>query len=167
MLAIGQNDFAPAGPAYDDIYDGTWDEEQKSEYVSTVVDNIDTALATLSADGVQLVVSNIADYGVAPITKIFYPNATQRDEVTAVIADANRQIEQLAQEYRLPMIDLNGLATTYLGTNKEPVASLTIGGVVITNTAGVAPTNAFVHDGVHIHTLLQAALRISSFCQSF
>jgi hypothetical protein len=67
VLAIGQNDFAPypePTAAYYAIYNGLWTQPQIQAYADTVVANISTALETLTDTGAEVVVSNIADYGL-------------------------------------------------------------------------------------------------------
>jgi len=166
VLAIGQNDFHPDpegyadgdAVAYDHIYHGTWSSQDISSYVNTVATNIETAMTTLLADGVNLVVSNVADYGFSPVVRGLYSSASMRDRVTGVINQLNQQIDALAQQYHVTMVDLAGFATGVFGTNTQPISSQHIGGIVITNDSGTAATHAFVHDGIHPHTVTQAAL---------
>ena len=166
ILAIGQNDFHPDPEAYNDgdqvaydhIYHGTWSAQDISGYVTTVASNIQTAMVTLLADGVDLVVSNIADYGFSPIVRQSYNNATMRDRVTNVISQVNQQIDSLAQQYHVTVVDLAGFSAAVFGTNTQTITSQQIGGVMINNDAGIEGTHAFVFDGIHPHTVPQAAL---------
>jgi|GEM_PF-1645847 len=166
ILAIGQNDFHPDPEgyrdgdevAYDHIYHGTWSAQDISDYVSTVSTNIQTAMVTLLADGVDLVVANIADYGFSPIVRQLYTNATMRDQVTNVINQVNQQIDSLVQQHHVTLVDLAGFAAAVYGTNTQTIDSQQIGGVRITNDSGVEGTHAFVVDGIHPHTVPQAAL---------
>jgi VCBS repeat-containing protein len=166
ILAIGQNDFHPDPEgyadgdqvAYDNIYHGTWSSQDISSYVTTVATNIQTAMTTLLADGVDLVVSNIADYGFSPVVRQLYNNATMRERVTSVISQLNQQIDSLAQQYHVTVVDLADFAAAVFGTNTQTITSQRIGGVVITNDAGMEGTHAFVFDGIHPHTVPQAAM---------
>jgi Ca2+-binding RTX toxin-like protein len=148
VLAIGQNDFFPGGGgAYFNIYSGNWTQTEIDSYVTTVVANIDTALSPIDTNGAKLVLSNIVDYGVAPVTKDFFPDAASRQLVTAVINDTNTQLLGLASERNIPLVDMFNLAADLLGTS-----TVTIGGNVFTNGAGVGVQNIFVDDGIHPHT---------------
>ncbi|MFP6619269.1 MAG: Ig-like domain-containing protein [Pirellulaceae bacterium] len=166
VLAIGQNDFHPDPEgyadgddvAYDNIYHGTWSSQEITSYVNTVANNIETAATTLLADGVDLVISNVADYGFTPTVRQYYTNATMRQRVASVISQLNQQIDSLAQQYHITLVDLAGFATDVFGTNTQVISSQQIGGVVITNDAGTEATHAFVHDGVHPHTVTQAIM---------
>jgi len=166
ILAIGQNDFHPDPEGYSDgdevafdhIYHGTWSSQEINNYVTAVSNNIQTAMTTLLADGVDLVVSNIADYASSPIVRQLYTNATMRERVTNVINQVNQQIDSFAQQHRVTLVDLAGFSTAVFGTNAQTIASQQIGGVRITNDSGVEGTHAFVGDGVHPHTVPQAAL---------
>jgi Ca2+-binding RTX toxin-like protein len=160
MLEIGRNDFGllPGG-AYDNIYNGTWSAQQIASNVDTVVNNINTAIRTLTANNAQVVVATIPDPGVSgPIAAQYYPDANRRDLVSGTIAAVNARIRQLAQGYAIPVADFAGLTYSFLGTNQSPIASQILGGVMITNDAGVEPTHAFVHDGGHAHTVVQAGV---------
>jgi len=139
VLAIGQNDFAPSSPAYINIYNSTWTPAQIDAYAAQVVANIETALATLAATDATLVMSNIGGYDVNPSTQARYPDPDQREQVTTVIASINAELEALAAAYRVPMVDLFSLGKDLLGTNHDPIASQTVGGVEIYNRAESDP----------------------------
>lgn len=166
VLAIGQNDFHPdpegyeeGDPvAYDSIYHGIWSTQDINSYVNSIVTNIQTAATTLLDEGVNLVISNIADYGFSPIVRQYYTSPTMRERVTSVINQVNQQIDSLAQQQHVTVVDLAGFAAAVFGTNSQTVFSQQIGGVVITNNSGTQATHAFVHDGIHPHTVTQAAL---------
>ena len=166
VLAIGQNDFHPdpdgyadGDPvAYDSIYHGTWSSQEIDSYVNTTATNIQTAATTLLSEGVNLVISNIADYGFSPIVRQYYTSATMRERVTTVINQVNQQIDSLAQQQHVTVVDLAGFAAAVFGTNSQTISSQQIGGVVITNDSGTQATHAFVNDGIHPHTVTQAAL---------
>ena len=156
VLAIGQNDFSVLDVAYPGIYYGLWSRDRIADYTEGVVANVDTALETLTATDAKLVVSNVMDFGVAPLVRALYPNPDRRELVTEVIAEVNRRIGVLAQNYQVPLIDMLGLTKYVAGSNHAPIASQTIGGVVFTNSGGFDPHNGFVADQVHPHTVTQA-----------
>lgn len=148
VLAIGQNDFFPGlGSAYANIYSGTWSQAEIDAHVSTVVGNITVALTTIDTNNVRLVLSNIVDYGLAPATQTFFPDAAKRQLVTNIIDDVNAELLDLAQQSEIPLVDLSSVAADLLGG-----ASITVGGVTFNNSAGIDVQNIFVEDGIHPHT---------------
>jgi hypothetical protein len=157
VFSIGPNDFYPENEPYLRIALGVWTPQEIQTYSDQVVANIETALATLVNTDALLVMSNISDYGVATLTREFFTPA-QRDRVTVVIDAINARLEDLADEHQIPLVDLNGVSRFFFGSNAAPIDSWEIGGVEITNTAGEAPTNAFVDDGIHPHTVVQAQI---------
>ncbi|MCY2990994.1 MAG: malectin domain-containing carbohydrate-binding protein [Planctomycetota bacterium] len=158
VLAIGQNDSGAWTQAYLGIYNGTWNAAQIDAYVGHVVGNIETALQTLTATGGKIVLSNVIDYGIAPLTRMFLPDPAKRELVTDVIRRVNGELLGLAQQYHVPLIDSFQATKDFLGTNQAPVATVTIGGVAFTNAAGTDPLNLFVDDGIHPHTVGQAVI---------
>ncbi len=160
VLAIGANDFSPATGAYFNIYWGLWSTSQINTYVNQRIANVTAAVNTLDASGVKLVLGNFVDYGVAPATRQFYPNASRRNRVTAAIAQVNAALLILAYQRGLVHLDLNALSTAIFGTNTALNATLVIGGVSIDLNAEdtpqhTNPTAGFVDDGAHPHTTLQ------------
>ncbi len=158
VLAIGQNDFGPWTAAYLGIYSGTWTPAQTDAYVNQVVANIETALQTLDATGGKLVLSNVIDYGIAPLTRFWLPDPVRRERVTEAIGRVNTQLLGLARQYNVPLIDGFQATKDFLGTNAATVDTVTIGGVEFVNAAGVDPQNMFVDDGIHPHTVGQAVI---------
>lgn len=158
VLAIGQNDFGPWTEAYLGIYSETWPQLQILAYENLVLTNIETALQTLTATGGKVVLSNIIDYGVAPITRMFLTDPAGRERVTDVIRMINTELVRLAQQYNVPLIDGFQATKDFLGENAAPVDTVAVGGVEFVNTAGVEPQNMFVDDGIHPHTVGQAVI---------
>jgi phospholipase/lecithinase/hemolysin len=163
VLAIGANDFAPVplpGYAYWNIYWGFWSNAQKQQYINDVASRIATAMDTVLDEGVQLVLANVPDYGVTPIARSLFPNASRRQNVTVVIAQLNDLIENLAAQREIVLIDVSAIATAIFGTNFEQNDILLIGNVEIyvtesDNEANEFPQSGFVHDDIHPHTTLQ------------
>ena len=166
IAAIGQNDFAPGSAAYTGIYSGTWTQAQTDAYASSVVDNIDQAVQTLTTTGGNVVMSNIIDYGVAPLTRSLYTNPDLREQVTTVIQAINDELAALAQQYDVPLVDLFGLTKDYLGSNHNPADYVTIGGVQFVNSGAVDPSHLFVEDGIHPHTVVQAMFGVNPFLEA-
>jgi len=162
VLAIGANDFSPATGAYFNIYWGLWSTSQINSYVNARIANVTAAVNVLEASGVKLVLCNYVDYGVAPVTRQVYGNATRRNRVTAAIAQVNAGLLALAYDRELVYVDLNALGTAIFGTNTALNPTLVIGGVSIDlnakdTTSHTNPLAGFVDDGAHPHTTLQGA----------
>jgi lysophospholipase L1-like esterase len=161
VLAIGPNDFGPGSSAFNNLYNGTWSAAQIQSYVNQAVNNIETALATVRTAGVSVVLANVIDPSPTPYTVSLYPNATNRDRVSAAVRSVNGGMSNLAQKYQVPLMDWNGLTTAILGPNTNLHSTLKLGNVTI-NIRGSdpgppnsAPTNAFVADGFHPNTVFQ------------
>ena len=134
VIAIGANDFSPAGSAYINIYFGTWSASQITNYVNGRIANVTTAVNAVDASGINVVLVGFPDYGVA--------------------------LRALARTKKLPYVDLYGLSWAMFGSHTQHNSTLTIGGVAIklleSDTTGhTNPLAGFVHDGVHPHTTLQ------------
>lgn len=153
VLAIGQNDFSPSSAAYVGIYDGSWDDATILSYSNQVLANIEQALTTINVGDVKLVMSNIIDYGVAPETQARNPDPAGRARVSFHIEALNDRIEALALDHRVPIIDSSRFAKDLLGPD-----SYMFGGVEIVNDPGQDPNNAFVHDGIHPHTITSSLI---------
>jgi lysophospholipase L1-like esterase len=166
VLMIGANDFNSVGlGAYFNIYNGFWSTSQINTYVTQRIANVRTVLDTVSPTGVRLVMVNVLDFGITPITwsSPFYSNATRRDRVTAVIQQVNAGLLSLAQEYHIVLVDAFGLAQAAWGTNQNPRSTLLLGNVTIQlrqsdTSSNSNPTAAFVHDTTHPHTTMQGVL---------
>jgi len=160
VLEIGTNDFSPSTSAYFNIYWGFWSQSQIDSYVNAQIADIAAAVTTLDATGVGLALCNCVDFGVAPVTRQLFTNATRRNRVTAAITRVNEGVEGLARQHRLVLVDVSGLATAILGTNTSLRQFLAIGNVDIQlfnrdTTSHSNPLAGFVDDGAHPHTTLQ------------
>src|SRR5262249_471848 len=102
VLAIGSNDFSPRSGPYSNIYNGDWSAAQIQSYVNQSLANIETALATVRNAGTSLVVASLFDTGPPPFTVSRFPNAANRDRVTAVVQMVNAGLKELAQKYQVP-----------------------------------------------------------------
>jgi lysophospholipase L1-like esterase len=164
VLMIGANDFNSVGfGAYYSIYNNQWTQTQIQSYVNSRLANIQTVLNTVTPTGVHLVIANVLDFGVTPITQSLYTNATNRDRVTAVIQQLNAGVLGLAQQYHLVLVDVFGMAQVAWGTNTNPRTTLLIGNVPIQLRAADTSSNgnplaAFVDDRVHPNTTMQGVL---------
>ena len=161
MLAIGANDFAPGSSAYNNIYNGTWTTAQISSQITTVVNNIATAINTVTPTGVNLAVATIPDYGATPYVQSVYTNGAQRQAVADVVAQVNDAIKAVAQADHLVVADLGALTTATFGTDLSPNTTISIGGVTIqlnATTSSNPSTAGFVSDGIHPNTTLQGVI---------
>ena len=163
VLEIGSNDFNPeSSSAYLNIYNNTWLPAQIQTYVNQILTNIETALTTVRAAGVSVVLVNLLDPGATPAAASLLTNAADRDRVAAVIETVNAGLKNLAQKYQAPLLDWYGLEKAVLGPNTNLHSTLKVGNVNL-NLRGSdpgppnsAPTNAFVSDGFHPNTIFQA-----------
>ena len=166
VLMIGANDFNSVGlGAYFNIYNGFWSTSQINTYVAGRIANVRTALDTVAPTGTRLVLVNVFDFGITPITwgSAFYNDPIKRDRVTAAIQQVNAGLLSLAQEYHIVLVDAFGLAQTAWGTNQNPRTTLLLGNVTIQlrqydTSTNTNPTAAFVHDRAHPHTTMQGVL---------
>ncbi len=175
VLAIGGNDFSlafqPPGPG-NNIYNGAWSASRIQAHNAQIVSNVETALATVRAAGVSVVLANVIDAGPTPAVMSYYPSAANRDRVTAAIRSLNAGLKSLAQKYQVPLIDWFALGTAILGSNTHPRSTLKVGNVTINLRASdpgppnSKPASAFVWDGFHPHTVLQGILA-NSILQAF
>ncbi|HID77239.1 MAG TPA: hypothetical protein EYP56_14745, partial [Planctomycetaceae bacterium] len=156
VMAIGQNDFFFGAAPYISIYEGQWSEYQIFTYTQQVVDNIRTAVDTLTASGVKLLLSNVIDYGVAPTVRSMAPDADKRERVTDAIADLNDRLAIMARDLQIPLVDAFGFSKAWLGTNHDPILAYEIAGETVYNAGGIDPHYTFVLDGIHPHTIPQA-----------
>jgi lysophospholipase L1-like esterase len=165
VLDIGANDFNPAASGvYEEIYYGEWTPTEIQSYVNQTVSNIETALATVQAAGISVVLGNISDPGITPAVVGFFPDAAGRQLVAAAIQSANSGLKNLAQKYQVPLMDWYGLESAVFGSNENLRSTFLVGNVAI-NLRGSdpgppqwAPTNAFVSDGFHPNTVFQELL---------
>ncbi len=163
VLAIGANDFHPAGAAYSNIYNGTWSSAAIQSYVNQRLANIDEALDVVLPTGVELVLVNAPDYGISPTVQAYYPDPAKREQVRDVIAQMNAGILRIAQRRRLVLVDMAGAIVAIFGPHASPNTTLLIGDVPIylqqsDTSGGGNPTAAFVDDGVHPNTTLQGII---------
>lgn len=159
-IAIGANDYHPAGAAYQNIYANLWSQAQIDAHNAGIVANILTALDTVLATGVNAIVSNLPDYGLTPAVRSFFPDPVGRQRVSNAISQANADLASAVLIRRVVLIDLFGSSLAIFGPHGAPNTTLAIGNVAIqlaqSDTAGGGnPTAAFVHDGVHPNTTLQ------------
>ncbi|HMN42330.1 MAG TPA: GC-type dockerin domain-anchored protein [Phycisphaerales bacterium] len=160
VVAIGANDFSPTTNAYFSLYWGLWSQSQIDSYVAAQVADVNAAVQALDAAGLKLVLGNYVDFGIAPVTRQIYTNASRRERITAVIAKVNEEIELIARRRHLVLLNLNAMGTTIFGTNSSLRQYLAIGNVNIQlfnrDTASHSnPLAGFVDDGAHPHTSVQ------------
>jgi len=154
VLSIGQNDFSPGlGTPYFQIYNNLWSANRIEQHVDEVLQNITAAVKTIDSNSVKLVLSNIVDYSIAPATQDFFTNASKRQRVTNVIDTLNQRLREAADDWLIPLVDMNSLTTDLLAG-----APLSFGGNTFTQSGGASVTNLFVADGAHPHTVSSSIL---------
>ena len=154
VLFIGQNDFSPGlGTPYFQIYNNLWSAGRIEQHISSVLQNITTAVQTIDSDKVKLVLSNVVDYGIAPATQSFFTTASKRQRVTNVIDTLNQRLQAAADDWLIPVVDMNTLTRDLLAGG-----AVSVGGNSFARAGGVAVSNLFVADGAHPHTVSSSIL---------
>ncbi|MHC4108554.1 MAG: GDSL-type esterase/lipase family protein [Planctomycetota bacterium] len=165
VLAIGANDFNPTGSAYFNIYFGFWSSTQIQNYISQSEANIESALGTIAATGVPVVLVNVLDFGLVPAvwTSPFYSNPNGRQNVANVIAQLNDRLIDVARDHDAVLVDASAFAQAVFGSHHALNEFLPIGNVDIQlweadTTTNTNPLAGFVDDGAHPHTHLQGVI---------
>lgn len=167
VVFIGNNDFRPGFPPndygypYNAIYNGAWTPQQIEAYLDDSIADLGTLITPLENSSYRIAVANAIDFGSTPAVELLFPDATNRDRVTAVLAEFSNRIRQHAEDRNLTFVDLFAFGKAAFGTNIAPRASLLVGNVAI-NLNGIAgqsgTTAAFVEDGIHPHTVAQGII---------
>ncbi|MEX0979050.1 MAG: SGNH/GDSL hydrolase family protein [Pirellulales bacterium] len=167
VLMIGPNDQHALSNMYSNLYSGAWTpgDANTITWVKTVATNIDTAVTTVKATGVPLLLATSMDFGVTPlVNQSLAPIASQRQAVTNVLANQlTPAIQAIAQAHDLPLIDIFGMMNAIVGTPLSLNSTVTIGNFNINlqqvdTITGTVPTAGFVDDGIHPHTTLQGVI---------
>jgi lysophospholipase L1-like esterase len=165
VLDVGTDDFNPTETGtYESIYFGLLSSTEIQSTISQTVSNIQTALTTVKAAGISVVMGNILDPGATPAIVQVFSDAADRQLVAAAVQKANSEIKILAQKYQVPLMDWYGLETAVFGTDGNLRSTLLVGNVTI-HLRGIdtgpplwTPTDAFVSDGFHPNTVFQELL---------
>ncbi len=164
ILAIGANDLIYSDSNYENIYNGTWTPAEIAAFRTGVVSRITTAMDTVRATGLKMVLVDVPDYNVTPAAVSARPDASKRDRVTAVVTAINNDLKAYAEDANLPLVDLQAAATAMFGTNSALKSTLKIGNVNINLRLSdipplvSRPTAGFLGDQIHIATPLQGIL---------
>jgi lysophospholipase L1-like esterase len=157
FLLIGQNDFRDIVL---DVVLGNFSAAEETAFVNTVVANITTAVDTLLATDVALVLSNLIDYSVAPLIRDNVP-LILRNQLTNVVVRVNDELADLAEDRQIPLLDSFAFSKSIFGTNSNPNETVTLCGVEFDNSEGdgtATDLNLFTEDGIHPHTAAQAVI---------
>ena len=147
----------PAGLNYTSVIIGGNDavnlvegNETAANYLSTVVTDVENALATLQTDGDHPVVATVPDIFDTPLVQqevtTLGLTTTQITADKSVIQEANAEITEFALAHGIPVIDL------YAATDALLTAPLTLAGVNFTTSQLFAP------DGFHPSAIEQGLL---------
>ena len=164
VLYIGANDFSPwSSPyAYDQIYHGNWSQVQIETWIDSRIANLEMMLDVVEPTGASLVILDIFDLSVIPfIHQGGYPDPVRREAAAMAVDQFGAEIRNLAKVRVAVFLDTFDLARAIFGTNLAPHSSLLVGNVAIDLDdtdlpGGGSPMAAFVHDGIHPNTVLQA-----------
>ena len=87
-----------------------------------------------------MIVATAPDYGIAPFTKHYYPDASRRDLVDDVVESWNSfAVERLTNEVQVPVVDIYTLTKDIWGDHGSENATFELGGVELdlNGTGGV------------------------------
>jgi lysophospholipase L1-like esterase len=155
VVFIGGNDFSPGEGPYNQIYDGA---PVDPDYVDSRLLNYRQLLQQLAPLGERVVLVNVLDFSFMPLVWAGHTVPEYRERVTRVIADFNQQLRALARERGIVYLDLFRLNKDLFGPNQDPTRRyILVGGRLIDLLgSGVDPSNGFVADTVHPHTVIQS-----------
>jgi lysophospholipase L1-like esterase len=140
-VIIGANDFRLF---VERVANGS--QEPPDPVVTTLVENIRAALDTIEAAGpVGVVLANVPDLGDTPgLAAWIASSPVMKEQLTRGTREANRRLEALARERRIPVIDLHGRTL-------RARESLRVGGVEVQDAV-------YAFDGLHPSTVSSALL---------
>jgi hypothetical protein len=160
MLMPANDQISGSPSAYASIYADLYSPAQVTTWIDGIVNNIDTALATVAATGVKLVLVNPGDYGYAPAVQALATDPVGRQRVADAIVELNGALDDLAADYQIPYIDAYAATKAIFGPHASLNTTFEVGNVDIFLQAsdtptGTDPTAGFVHDGGHPNSVLQ------------
>jgi hypothetical protein len=138
-----------------------WLPAQIESFQLSVFNNIDQIVKQLQAAGAKVVLASPIDFGVMPVTRVnmVYTDPVKRQRVTDVMQQFDDWLRQIATERGVPFVDMFAFGERVFGTQAAPNSQLQVGGVPIhVLQAGVAPTNGFVDDNQHEHTVIHGLM---------
>jgi hypothetical protein len=140
VIIVGGNDITDN---LGSIYGGN-----PTALVNSIVSNLQTAVATVTAAGsVGVVLGNIPDVAATPFFQSYFTSdPVQLQQVTAAVVQANQQIEALAADHQIPVIDLFR-ASDVAAHHALPVSF-----------GGGQVDGVFAPDGYHPNTVVQGLL---------
>jgi hypothetical protein len=162
VMFIGMGDFS--GGAYEQIYNGNWPQAQIDSFISAVVARLEVMLDVIQPTGVAVVALGIPEYGISPAMHQIYPDPARREAASAAFEQCDAAIRDMIDrraEQVSVFLEFYALNRAIFGSNILPRETLLVGNVAIDLDAldvlgGGNPTAAFVHDGVHPNTVIQA-----------
>lgn len=171
VISIGPNDFAPYNPidGYDAIYFGLMTDTEIQAKIDAVVSRIGEAVDTIqnatTGTTMPMVVNNLFDWNLHPLTLQGHPDAARRQRVTDAIEQTNEQIRIMTQTKGVAYNDFNTAAHTVIsgadasGTIYIDTEPINIFGF------GDEPHNGFLSDYIHSGTIL-SGLMANTFIQT-
>src|SRR5215216_3943892 len=112
---IGDNDFHLQNGTYQEIYDGSLNDEKLEAKIQQIIADITTAVDTvLEAGNVKVAIVTISDKGLVPKAVLMFPDSKKRQRVSKAIQAVNAGIEDLAQRRAVTVVDINSFAQTLL-----------------------------------------------------
>lgn len=160
VIFLGANDFAPYTEVegYGAIYNGELSDPAKKRKVNRVIADIKTAVYTVKDAGdVRILLVKIPDWGQHVGVQVAYPFPDQREEVSEVIRDANKELDKIAADEGLETLDLTKFYRDLVyknGSDKMTVDGVSTERLLLNNN----PKNFYLEDGVHTGTVVNGFL---------
>lgn len=159
IVFIGAIDFAPyfTDDGYDAIYNGNLSEPAKKRKINRVIADIKTAVYTIKDAGdVRILLVKIPDWGNHTGVQVAFPFPDQRSAVSKVINDANTELDKLADEENLAVLDPNAL---YYNLPRNEEGKVTVGNIALERLLlNNNPRNFYLNDGTHYGTVVNGLL---------
>jgi lysophospholipase L1-like esterase len=156
VIFIGVNDFAPyiTQDGYQSIYDGSLSDADATQKVNGLVADIKTAVDVVDAAGnAHIILVKIPDWGNHLGVQVAFPFPEKRFRVSQAVQNANDQLDDVAKEKNIPIIDPNeffkSISRNNTGVNVQ-LGELTLQRLLLTDD----PKNMFLSDGVHLGTVM-------------
>lgn len=169
LIWIGNNDFHLKNGPYEKIYDGTLNASELQKKMDGMAADITTAMDTiLQAGDVKMAVVTIADQGIAPQARIFFPDSQKRQRVTRVVTTLNAKIKELAEARGVLVLDSNAVGST-LFARVNMLGEITLGDQKVSVlTKGDEPHHLQLADNIgHAGTVLSGIIANSLFIEPF
>lgn len=134
LIHIGTNDFHP-NSSYRDVYDGTVSGAALEQKIRNITSDIRSAIAVVTREGANVVVTGVPDPGVYPEFQQIYPDAGRRQVVTDAIDRINDALAADAEDNpQLTYVDMDVMAEEIMSRAGDDGSYVTVGDQRINRT---------------------------------